>query len=87
MKKLVLVINWDSIDQSLVNASDELIEEFVSEAKLYATEMGIGFETIRNIQRPSFFLSHDGDEKLDDLDEIAEAHFIRICERLFVGAK
>jgi hypothetical protein len=83
---MILVVNWATLNSSLVNASDELIESFVSEARLFATEIGIGFETIRNIQRPSFYLSHDGDEKLDDLDEVADSHFVRICERLVGGA-
>jgi hypothetical protein len=83
---MILVVNWSTLDQSLVNASDELIESFISEAKLFASEMGIEFQTIRNIQRPSFFLSPDGDEKLDDLDEVADSHFVRICERLVGGA-
>lgn len=83
---MILVVNLDTLDQSLVNASDELIESFISEARLFASEIGIGFQTIRNIQQPSFFLSPDGDEKLDESDEVSEFHFVRICERLVGGA-
>jgi len=87
VSRLVVVVNMAVIDECLVNESWNRIERFVAEARLYATEHGFNFATISDIKKSGFFLSPDGDEQLNDLDDDITRHFERICERLDGGAK
>ena len=82
LEPLTLVVNWDAINQALQGTTDEEQEEFVRLAREYASDKGWKFETIRNIQRPGFFLSEDGETILPDQEDETTAHFCRICERM-----
>jgi hypothetical protein len=79
---LTLIVNWDTIDQTLENTTDEEQEEFVKLSREYASEQGWRFDTIRNIQKPAFFLSIDGETILPDQEDETTYHFCRICEQL-----
>ena len=79
---LTLVVNWDTLDQALYGLNDVEQEAFVHQAREYAKEHKLWFATIRNIQRPGFFLSIDGESVLRDFEDETDNHFIRICERL-----
>ena len=87
MSRLVLVVNRAVIDECLVDECWYRIEQFVGEARLYATEHGFGFTIISDITKSGFFVSPDGDKQLVDLDDDSTRHFERICQRLDGGAK
>jgi hypothetical protein len=87
MNRLVLVVNRAVIDDCLVNECWYRIEQFLGEARLYATEHGFDFTVISDIRKSGFFLSLDGEEKDVDLDDDSTRHFERICQRLDGGAK
>lgn len=77
-----LIVNFNILDQALVNSTDAEQEAFIAEARRYAAEKSIPFDTIRNIQKSAFFLSTDGETQDAELNDEADDHFTAICERL-----
>jgi len=77
-----LIVNLSTLDQALLNSTDAEQEAFVSEARKYATENSIKFDTIRNIQKSAFFFSTDGENQDNEFNYEANLHFTNICERL-----
>ena len=79
---MTLIVNWNTIDQTLIGSTDAEQEAFVAEARRYAADNMIPFDTIRNIQQPGFFLSADGLTQDDASNELAFGHFAAISDRI-----
>jgi hypothetical protein len=74
-----LIVNWDTLGQALgPDSTDEDEEKFVPLARAYAEKRGWQFETIRDIQKPGFILTVDGEED----DYTAERAFTDILEAM-----
>ncbi len=79
---MTLIVNWNTIDQTLSSSTDAEQEAFVAEARRYAADNMIPFDTIRDIRQPGFFLSADGLTQDDASNDEADAHFTAICDRI-----
>jgi len=77
-----IILNYSTLDQALVNSTVDEQEAFVIEARKYAAEKWISFDTIHDIRRPAFFLSMDCPVQDNELNDEANDHFTAICERL-----
>ena len=77
-----IVCNYSTIDQALVNSSDAEQEDFVLAAEQYAARWGYPFEIIRDIQKPAFFLSLDGETVAEGTEDEANRIFTEICEKV-----
>lgn len=74
--KPYLIVNWNTLDQALgPNSTEADVEAFASAARSYAAQQGWGFDTIRDIQQPGFFLSTDGETRDNDMSDLEESVF------------
>ncbi len=79
---LAIVCNYSTLDQALVNSDDAEQQDFVIAAEQYASRWGHRFEIIRDIQKPAFFLSIDGETMAEGTEDEANKIFEAICEKV-----